>query len=45
MLMPTRVNYRKSQRGRLKGCTKAGAFVRDGEAINPIPAATVAAIN
>ncbi|MBL0348824.1 MAG: 50S ribosomal protein L16 [Elusimicrobia bacterium] len=31
MLMPTRVKYRKSQRGRLKGCTKAGAFVSFGE--------------
>ena len=31
MLMPTRVKYRKSQRGRMKGCTKAGAFVSFGE--------------
>lgn len=31
MLMPTRVKYRKSQRGCLKGCTKAGAFVSFGE--------------
>jgi large subunit ribosomal protein L16 len=31
MLMPTRVKYRKSQRGRLKGNTKRGAFVAFGE--------------
>lgn len=31
MLMPTRVKYRKSHRGRLKGCTKGGAFVSFGE--------------
>jgi large subunit ribosomal protein L16 len=31
MLMPSRVKYRKSHRGRLKGRTKAGAFVAFGE--------------
>ena len=31
MLMPKRVKYRKSQRGRMKGNTKAGAFVSFGE--------------
>jgi large subunit ribosomal protein L16 len=31
MLMPTRVKFRKSQRGRMKGCTKAGAFIAFGE--------------
>jgi len=31
VLMPTRVKYRKSQRGRLKGCTKRGAFIAFGE--------------
>ena len=31
MLMPSRVKYRKSHRGRLKGRTKAGGFVSFGE--------------
>lgn len=31
MLMPSRVKYRKSHRGRLKGRTKAGGFVAFGE--------------
>lgn len=31
MLMPTRVKYRKSHRGRLKGRTKGGGFVAFGE--------------
>ena len=31
MLMPTRVKYRKSQRGRLKGRSKAGNTVAFGE--------------
>ena len=31
MLMPSRVKYRKSHRGRLKGRTKGGAFVSFGE--------------
>ena len=31
MLMPSRVKYRKSHRGRMKGRTKAGGFVSFGE--------------
>lgn len=31
MLMPTRVKYRKSQRGRLKGRSKRGTYVAFGE--------------
>ncbi|MBL8024295.1 MAG: 50S ribosomal protein L16 [Elusimicrobia bacterium] len=31
MLMPSRVKFRKSHRGRLKGRTKAGGFVSFGE--------------
>ena len=31
MLMPTRVKYRKSHRGRMKGRTKGGGFVSFGE--------------
>ncbi|MBK6879196.1 MAG: 50S ribosomal protein L16 [Elusimicrobia bacterium] len=31
MLMPTRVKYRKSHRGRLKGRTKGGGFVAFGQ--------------
>jgi large subunit ribosomal protein L16 len=31
MLMPTRVKYRKTHRGRMKGRTKGGAFVAFGE--------------
>jgi large subunit ribosomal protein L16 len=31
MLMPSRVKYRKSHRGRLKGRTKGGGFVSFGE--------------
>jgi large subunit ribosomal protein L16 len=31
MLMPSRVKYRKSHRGRMKGRTKAGGFVAFGE--------------
>lgn len=31
MLMPTRVKYRKSHRGRLKGRSKAGDYVAFGE--------------
>lgn len=31
MLMPSRVKYRKSQRGRLKGRTKAGGNIAFGE--------------
>ena len=31
MLLPSRVKYRKSHRGRLKGRTKAGGFVSFGE--------------
>ena len=31
MLMPTRVKYRKSHRGRMKGRSKAGNFVAFGE--------------
>ncbi len=31
MLMPSRVKYRKSHRGRMKGKTKRGAFVAFGE--------------
>ncbi len=31
MLMPTRVKYRKSHRGRLKGRSKAGTYVAFGE--------------